>query len=158
LESGHLGSLWWRGYLTKLRFDADGVNAVEIKPCGFDNTHLHSLSEENEAGFFSYLEHLNDLVIDDGEVSSYFEAWCAKHGGTYLTWLRDRLASWPIDLDDKGAVKEFLPVRNVFTCEAHNDLMKQYLRLMEEGRVAAALEGWPAVERLQTPEWARKEK
>ena len=31
-----------------------------------------------------------------------------------------------------------MPLRNLFTCEAHNDLLKTYMRLVEEGRVEEA--------------------
>lgn len=154
LSSDHLNSLWWKGYMPKLHFDKSGVHAVEIKPCGFDNERIHALSENAESGFFEYLDTLNTLVLDDEKVLSYFEAWAAKHGGNYLTWMRDRLAKWPIDMNDRAAVKEMLPVRNIFTCEAHNDLLRKYLRLMEEGRVSQALEGWDAIEKLQKPDWA----
>ena len=154
LSSDHLNSLWWKGYIPKLHFDKNGVHAVEIMPCGFDNERIHTLSESDETGFFEYFDTLNTLVLDDETVLTYFEAWAAKHGSMYLTWLRDRLANWPIDMTDRAAVKEMLPVRNIFTCEAHNDMLKKYLRLVEEGRVSKAMEGWEAIEKLQSPDWA----
>ncbi len=154
LSSDHLSSLWWRGYLPKLHLDKTGVHAVEIMPYGFDNERIFTLTNDAEAGFFEYMETLSLLLADEEKVITYFEAWVAHHGETYLGWLRDRLASWPIELSDRAAVREMLPVRNLYTCESHNDLVKKYLRLLEEGRIPKAMEGWPDVEKLRTPEWA----
>jgi hypothetical protein len=74
----------------------------------------------------------------------------------YLGWIRDRLASWPRPMRSKKAVKEMMPVRNIFTCEAHHDMVSQYLRLVEEGRVAQAAKGWPLIRKLQMPAWAER--
>ena len=157
LSADHLSPLWWRGYLTKLHFDKAGVHTVEIMPYGFDNERIFTLSRDKEIGFFGYMEELSGLLADDEKVITYFEAWVAQHGDLYLTWLRDRLAKWPVEMTDRAAVKEMLPVRNLFTCEAHCDLLKQYLRLLEEGRIPKAMEGWLAIEKLQTPDWADAE-
>jgi poly-gamma-glutamate synthesis protein (capsule biosynthesis protein) len=153
-SSSHLNALWWKGYIPKLHFDKNGIHAIELLPCGFDNEHIHLLSGESTSGFFKYMELLNELVVDDKKVVSFFEAWSAKYGGGYLNWLRDRLAAWPIDMNDRAAVRELLPVRNVFTCEAHKDLVEKYLRLLEEGRVEKAIKGWEAIAKLQSPDWA----
>jgi hypothetical protein len=156
LKADHLNALWWVGYLPKLHFDKRGVYALEVMPFRFDNDQLHALPEADNTAFYAYLAELNRLLGDDATVRRLFEAWAAKQGGVFLSWIRDRLAKWPIALDSREAVRELLPVRNVFTCESHNDMMTQYLRLIEEGRVSQALADWPAIQKLQSPDWAER--
>ena len=156
ISSSHLNALWWIGYLPKLHFDERGVYAMEVLPFRFDNERIHALPPADESGFYGYLAELNSLIADADAVSRYFDAWTAQHGGFYLAWIRDRLAAWPIDLASRPAVRDLLPVRNMFTCESHHDMIARYLRLVEEGRVTRALDGWPAVQRLQSPDWAER--
>lgn len=156
LTSDHLNAMWWVGYMPKFHCDRDGVYALEIMPYRFDNERIYSLNSEDEENFFDYLSTLCKLITDPTVRQSYFEAWTAHKGSIYLSWIRDRLAEWPIGLNSREAVRELLPVRNMFTCESHNDMITQYLRLIEEGRVAQALKGWTKIEKLQSPAWADK--
>ncbi len=152
----HLQALWWVGYVPKLHLDRRGVFAVEVLPFHFDNERLHAFPPDDREAFHAYLAELNRLIEDPATTRRLFEAWCARQGPSYLDLLRDRLARWPIPLDSPEAVREFLPVRNLFTCEAHHDMLRQVLRLIEEGRLEAAAAHWPVIERLQQPEWAMK--
>jgi len=156
LSSDHLNAMWWIGYLPKFYCDRKGVYAIEIMPYRFDNERMHSLPLEDTEKFFNYMSALCNLISDPETIQSYFDAWCAHEGSKYLSWIRDRLAKWPIELNSREAVRELLPVRNMFTCEAHNNMITTYLRLVEEGRVPQALEGWPKIEMLQSPAWAQK--
>ncbi len=149
-----MNALWWIGYLPKLHFDKRGVFALEVMPYRFDNDRLYAFPAAERKGFYSYLAALNRLIDDPVAVRRHFEAWCAHHVPEFLAWMRDMLAKWPIALDNREAVRAMLPLRNMFTCEAHHDMIAQFLRLVEEGRVNQALEGWPAIERLRKPAWA----
>jgi poly-gamma-glutamate synthesis protein (capsule biosynthesis protein) len=154
LSSDHLNAMWWTGYLPKFHCDRDGVYALEIMPCRFDNERTYLLTPAEQQGFFTYLSHLSELIVDPSAVRRYFEAWTAHHGSMYLGWLRDRLAAWPIDLTSRDAVRELLPVRNIFTCESHHDMISLYLRLVEEGRAGQALQLWEEIAEMQAPDWA----
>jgi hypothetical protein len=156
LSSDHLSPMWWTGYLPKFYCDKSGVYALEIMPYRFDNKQLYALTATEQENFFGYIACLNKLIGDQEEVQRYFEGWVAHHGAFYLSLLRDRLAAWPIDLDQRDAVHSLLPPRNCFTCESHNDLITTYLRLIEEKRVMKSLEYWPMIEQFQRPAWADK--
>lgn len=155
-SSGHSNAMWWTGYLPKFYCDRDGVYALEIMPYRFDNERIYALTAAEGEGFWDYISNLNRLISDSEEVLHFFEGWVAHHGSSYLALLRDRLAAWPIDLDQRDAVRALLPPRNCFTCESHNDLITTYLRLIEGKKVAKALEYWPMIEQLQRPAWAEK--
>jgi poly-gamma-glutamate synthesis protein (capsule biosynthesis protein) len=156
LTSDHLTAMWWSGYLPKFHCDRDGVYALEIMPYRFDNERLYELTVAEKEGFYSYVANLNRLISEPEEVQRCFEGWVAQHGSFYISLLRDRFAAWPIDLDNRDAVRALLPPRNCFTCESHNDLITNYLRLIEENRVAKALKYWPKLEKFQHPDWADK--
>ena len=47
--------------------------------------------------------------------------------------------------------QQILPLRNLFTCEAHKEMMDTYLRLIETGRLAAAAERAALLKQLQRP-------
>ncbi len=156
LTADHLSAMWWFGYLPKFYCDCAGVYALEIMPYRFDNERLYKLTYEDEKYFFEYMSDLNRIISDPEEVEHYFHAWVAHRGAYYLSWFRDRLAAWPIALDRRKSVHDLLVVRNCFTCESHNDLITSYLRLIEEGKIAKALDYWPAIKEFQCPAWAEK--
>ncbi len=89
-------------------------------------------------------------------IRRYFEAWCTWSGISYLSCLnKDKVENWPPDWTRREVVKSWLPARNLFTCEAHNDLMKQTLRLIEEHRVDEAKQLQDEVLALQNPPWMK---
>ena len=47
-----------------------------------------------------------------------------------------------------------LGLRNLFSCEAHNDIVRCFLCLQEENRIDEAAKLFPYMEKLQNPEWA----
>lgn len=147
-------SFWWMGYVPKLSFDQRGVFALEVMPFRYDNTRMYALPDAEKKAFYGYLAELNRLIEDPQTVQRMFEAWSAKQGPYFLEALRDRLAKWPILLDSPKAVHELLPVRNILSCESHHDIVRQTLRLIEEGRMEDASKDWPMFEPLQKPEWA----
>lgn len=156
LNSEILGPLWWIGYMPKFHFDKQGVFGVEIRPLRFDNKRIYNFNAADTKAFYGYMASLNRLTCDDSVVLRYFEAWSAHYGARYLGWIRDRLVKSLHRLGTRKAVRNMLPVRNIFTCEAHHDMVSQFLRLLEEGRVAKALKPWPAIQKLQRPAWAER--
>ena len=156
LASDHLSALWWTGYLPTFHCDRNGVYALEVMPYRFDNKQTYLLDSQEQIDFFKYLSLLSLIITDNSKIHRYFEVWAAHHGSLYLSWIRDRLVAWPVNFSSRDAVHELLPVRNLFTCESHHDMLSCYLRLIEEGRVTEAFQEWPEIERLQSQDWAEK--
>ena len=63
------------------------------------------------------------------------------------------MENWPPDWTRQEIVKSWLPCRNLFTCEAHSDMLKQTLRLVEERRIGEAGKLLPEILALQDPPW-----
>ena len=156
LTAGHLSAMWWIGYLPKFYCDRNGVYALELMPYRFNNERLYALPAAEQKDFWNYIADLNLIISDPKKVRDCFEGWAAHNGSLHLSILRDYLAAWPVDLEQRDQIRVLLPPRNCFTCESHNDLITNYLRLIEERRVKKSLEHWPLIEQFQHPHWAEK--
>ncbi|MDD5598712.1 MAG: CapA family protein [Victivallaceae bacterium] len=134
-------NFWWTGYLTKLSFDRQGVSALEITPYMFspDPYKIVPFTGEKREKFCKYLSEIS-AIITNNEVQKYFDAWCAMTGP-------DQIRS--IQSFSQGDPKQLMSLRNHFTCEAHNELKTNYLRMLEEERIAEAEKLLPELQRLQ---------
>lgn len=128
--------VWRTGYMPKFHFDKDGVYAFEIIPYYFSQTEVMLLEGEREEKFFKYLNKLNGIVADDEAISRYFDGWCYARGFKgYLNSIKGGIPGTVPNIRVKEEIAPFLPTRNIFTCESHNDLIKNTMRLIEEGRI-----------------------
>jgi Bacterial capsule synthesis protein PGA_cap len=144
-------NFWWTGYLPKLSFDRDGAFAIEITPFTFkdDPCKIEPFTGQKKDNFCKYLAEISAIINDSDEVEKYFDAWCAFYGPSHLTSMRILSSHWPIDYSNRDAVKQLLPFRNHFTCEAHNELKTNFLRMIEEFRVPEAEKYIPKLQKLQ---------
>ncbi len=152
--SGSQKGCWKTGYLSKFHCDEKGVYALELQPYKFSMTAISTLEPEDEKLFFEYYEKISAVIQDPEKIQKYFEAWCTHSGISYLSCMNhEKVQNWPPDWNSHEIVKSWLSRRNLFTCEAHNDLMKQTLRLIEEYRIDEAKKLLPEVLALQSPPW-----
>lgn len=145
---------WWTGYLPKVFFDRQGVYAIEIEPFRFDNYKMFSLKDEDRDAFFAYMEEISKPLSEPELLQQYFEAWSTVYGAGYLGAL---VAVPEMKLPEEPTPPETLAKwmrpRNLFTCEAHNNMIQQLLRLVEEQRVGAANSKMDYIKGLQRPPW-----
>ena len=144
-------NFWFIGYLPKLSFDKNGAFAIEVTPFIFDHDpcEIKPFTGKQKDNFCKYLAEISAIITDEEEIAKYFDAWCAKFGPSQITSTRIFSAQWPIDFKNRDQVKQLLPLRNHFTCEAHNELKTNYLRMVEEYRVDEAEKYIPKLEKLQ---------
>ncbi len=144
-------NFWWSGYLPRFEFDRQGVFAVEVTPyiSRTNPEKIQPLAGKQLKEMLAYLSELSGLAADPQKVGEYFDAWCVMRGPGVLTRMRKDTALWPIDLDQREQVSSMLALRNIFTCEAHCELMTNFLRLIEEGRVEQGSKLVPEIQRLQ---------
>lgn len=149
------GGLWWFGYLPKALFDRRGVYALEILPYAFDAEQIVPLEGETRISFFRYLETLSEPLDDPARMKRLFEAWSSRHGFGYLARSLAHIPpGWEEHPSDRAVAKAMLGLRNLFSCEAHNDIVRCFLCLQEENRIDEAAKLFPYMEKLQNPEWA----
>ncbi len=149
------GGLWRFGYLPKALFDRRGVYALEILPYAFDAEQIVPLEGETCISFFRYLETLSEPLDDPARMKRLFEAWSSRHGFGYLARSLAHIPpGWEEHPSDRAVAKAMLGLRNLFSCEAHNDIVRCFLCLQEENRIDEAAKLFPYMEKLQNPEWA----
>ena len=144
-------SFWWHGFMIKLGFDRKAAFSLEIIPYtfGFTPEKIVPLTGVSKDAFCKYMAKISKIIQDPDEVQRYFDGWCAMRGHGVLSNVRRISALWPIEYRDTGTMKQFMGLRNTFTCEAHNELVTNYLRLVEEGRVKEAEKCIPKIRKLQ---------
>ena len=144
--------LWWRGYLVRCAFGENGAVELELLPYGFDCEKVKPLDAADAARFEAYMRKLCAPLDDPAALRRYFEAWSAIHGKYYYKALSLALppgTDWLAQIGDPGILARAMRVRNVFTCESHNDMLKCFFRLVEERRVKEAAESYAEIESLQ---------
>ena len=132
------GPSWTLGYVAKMMVDSKGVCGFQAIPVEFDvsGTFVKSLTEAENAAFAAYLDEISAPISDSVALQKYYEGWVAN--SNYCI----RFTQFPYAQEDFSASAapnpKLMALRNLLTCEAHNDLLKTYMRLVEEGRVEEA--------------------
>ena len=80
-------------------------------------------------------------ISDSEKLQNLFDGWSFARG--YNSYFKTIQKGLP-ELTDETRTG-YLPVRNIFTCESHCDMMKNVLRMIEEGRMTEAEKYWEEV-------------
>ena len=146
--------LWNTGYLTRCSFDRLGVYKLELLPYRFTKESVTPLDEAGKKAFEHYMERLCEPLSNPERIRKLFEAWSTDKGRAYLVGTVTELPEhWENRMEEPEVVNQILHLRNVFTCEAHCDMVKCYLRLIEEYRLAEAAKLLPEIRSFAEPEW-----
>ena len=134
---------WYYGYMTMLDVSKEKIG-IEIIPYRFDiNGHYILKSEEKEA-FMKYIKHLCDVIKDSKKIKEYFDAWSVMWGVEtlvpYLCYTEDLL---------KDAPTSIMRMKNVLCCEAHNEVVRNALKIIYDGRIEEAGKLIPEIKKLQ---------
>lgn len=130
---------WYHGYMCELNVTDSGIELI-IHPYRFDEEKLTLLQGEEKKEFLAYMDILNQPIDNPKELQAWFDSWCMIPD--YL----ERLANFEADLFNDGNTEEIVLYKNVFGCEAHNELLTNSMRLIYESRVEEAK---ARVEKLQ---------
>lgn len=145
--------LWYHGQAVRIRIDAAGALSLTRLPYAFsaDGRRVSPLTDADRQAFLEYLRRISEILRDDEEVRRFWEGWCVKKGMEGIEWIQ-RL-DFPLDRNDPDKVFAALAARNIFTCEAHHETTRDFLRLVEEDRVEQAGAAIPEIEALQNTAW-----
>ncbi len=132
---------WSIGYMTKLDISADNCS-FEIIPYRFDMEGLYLLKGAEKESFMKYIAELCDGIKDDDKLQEYFDAWCTMHGiGDYSNHL--------VFKEEMVLGEGCAPLKNILSCEAHTELMRNSMKILFERRYEAAKKYVPYIESLQ---------
>lgn len=125
-----LKKAYYYGYMTMLDFE-DGKVSYKLFPYHYNTEKMELLKGERLEKFMKHMEEITAPIHDEDELLRYFEGWSLLGGAVYAA----RTKFEPTMIDDSELVKQ---VKNVFSCEAHNEVVKAYLKLCYDGETKRA--------------------
>ncbi len=123
---------WYYGYMTVLDI-TDNEITLDVIPYRFDKYNHTLLSGKDKEKFMKNLDELSRPIQDEDKLQSLFDAWS-------VMWGIDRYMLSVVSTEEtrKGGAEENKATKNVFSCEAHNELLiNSYKILYDESRKKA---------------------
>ena len=142
---------WYIGYVPKFFLDGQGAFALELLPYFNYKSGLKLPDEAEAARFFDYLDRISAPIADEKELQKLFDAWSASSGYFSLAFDRKK----PESFDDPQAVAAALVSRNLFTCQSHNDLVRNSMLLMERYQLTEAQKSLDVITAAQKPDFVK---
>ncbi|MBQ8510470.1 MAG: CapA family protein [Clostridia bacterium] len=142
------GDPWCRGYMTQLTLCGEcGKITVELIPYRQDlgANVIRLLDGQTLTDTMAYIDRLSAIIQDRGELIRLYKGWCMISGLGYA----ERLVSKPEYFDPAGQPPAIAPLKNLLSCEAHNELMRTLLNLTFAGELNDALVWADEVRELQ---------
>lgn len=134
---------WNYGYMTVLDISKLKIS-IEIMPYKFDFGYHNLLSGAEKNNFLKYIEYISRPIKQSKLLKEYFDSWCIISGlnnyVNHVTVSKEMLSD--------GA-KALRHIKNIFSCEAHNELINNTIRIIFEGRYDNAKIHIDEIKRLQ---------
>ncbi|MFW6270013.1 MAG: CapA family protein [Bacillota bacterium] len=148
-ENNNKSNLWWKSYMVKIEFNKTGAVNFKIIPFKFiqDKKRINILKKTNKSDFVDYIKYISKIIKQEEKLNNYWLGWCAMHGPDWLNYIKD--LDWPCDIDDKKVFQNILGARNAFSCEAHNELLTTFLKMMVRDQIKTGEEYIPEIKKLQ---------
>ncbi|MGE4565231.1 MAG: CapA family protein [Victivallaceae bacterium] len=147
-------SFWYNGYLPAFRFDRNGVFAIDLTFYFFtdgEDAEIIPYQGEAEEEFAAYLAEISRDLEDAARLEEHFNCWCALRADEMLPIIDRAAGAWQTP-DQR--MKELLPLRNLFSCDAHCELVTNLLRLLERGELDAWRKRAGELDRFRQVRWA----
>ena len=138
---------WQTGYMVELQLEHGRHPQYALIPyrCAADGTSISLFSEEDNRTLMSYIDRLSLPLHDDDYMRRHYMGWCVISGLGYIR----AMVSKPEYYDPKNPPENIAALRNLLSCEAHNELCRATLRLACEGRMQEAYDNEAAARELQ---------
>lgn len=146
--SNYSGYNWWYGYMVKLSFKSSRIAAIDITPhhCSPNASQVTPLTGTERQDFLDYLAHISAIIQSPLQVRRYYEAWCIRSIKGYFARLSIPLK--PLDWNNHESITQFMSMRNLHTCEAHNELITTTLKLLGDRREYECADYLPRLDSL----------
>lgn len=130
------------GYMTQLEFTEETVN-LAIHPYRFDYEGVKMLSGEDIAYFTRYMQVLCEPIGNEDALQELFDSW--HYIGGYIhgfDWFEPHYIA-------DGWSRQVKDMKNIFNCEAHNELVRNTFNMVFEGRMEKAKGKVEFIQKLQ---------
>ena len=148
-------NFWWSGYLPVFEFDRSGACAVEVTPYVLqpEPWRITALTGEQRKWYLDYLQKISAEMQENGD--HWFDVWCAYRHWVPLEWFEAfDTKAFSKDLEDAAALQKLPIPRHMFTCQAHCELARRTMLLLERKVLKKLQEEIPALEELRTARFA----
>ena len=127
---------WCYGYMAELTVKKGEQMGVALHPyrLNTEDKTLHLFTGEDKEEVLRYVDKISALIADEEELQKYFDAWCLGSGVNYATNLPAYTPDFEKSGHDYETLQRISPIRNLFTCESHNFLLENLLRMEHENR------------------------
>ncbi len=138
---------WYWGYMVNLEIGKGYCQIKEILPYkfGYEDGVMSLLSGAEKERAEAFLGKVSGMLLNDETVKQYYDSWCMGTGLQYTSMMRTLEES---HLCPEGQPAEVQHIKNLFGCEAHNELVKNTLTILCDGRMDEALKTKPALDEL----------
>ncbi len=138
---------WQTGYMTQLTLEHGRNPQYALIPyrTAADGSTISLFSEEDNAAMMGYIDRLSLLLHDEDYMRRHYMGWCVISGLGYIR----AMVSKPEYYDPKNPPENIAALRNLLSCEAHNELCRTTLKLAFEGRMQEAYDNEAAARALQ---------
>lgn len=116
---------WYVGYMVRLKL-GEKLD-FELIPYRFetDGSRINLLCGAEKQNMLDYIDRLSSIITDDRELARYFDGWCSLMSGA--TWANGEVKSEYSDITKQP--ERFPNYCDVFTCEAHHEMISNHLRM-----------------------------
>lgn len=136
-----LKGAWYHGYMAELEIEEE--IKLTIHPYHFTKNKVEVLKGERYDKFMAYMDTLIAPISDRKKLQALFDSWCTFEGVGYagsLLYTPDVL---------HGGAEGAKRMKNIFSCEAHNELVRNLMLICYEDRFDEAEKGADYVRSLQ---------
>lgn len=116
---------WNYGYIVRLQFNAAGSVGFSIIPYKvfYDGRDFEVIKE---SWMQLYLNKLCSMIADEQKLMELFYQWASMRGRILADFLSVKINSCSIE--------ELCSIKNMITCEAHNEVLRTYLSILYESK------------------------
>ncbi len=143
-------NVWFNGYLPAIRFDRSGAWALDLAFYYFNDDEIVPYQGEAEEKFCNYLLDLSRDLDNPELLEDRFNLWCALRADEVMLIIDRAAGAWQTPETRTG---DLLPLRNLYGCQAHCELVANLLRLFERGELEALRVRVPELDRYRGVCW-----
>lgn len=127
---------WYRGYMTMLTLTKGLKPEIRLIPYTADGDTGTLMPLEGKAldNTLAYIEKLSAVIPDTEELKRLYNGWCVISGLGYIRAMQAK----PEYFDPADPPENIAPLKNLLSCEAHNELCRTTLNLVHNKALAGA--------------------
>jgi len=140
---------WYYGYLPFITFEKGKLPVLEVFPYRFnvECTLISPFTGKEKEIMLSYLAEISKPLKDEELLKKFFMGWCIISGIPHA----NRMMFKPeyVDEPEFPTGHPLLAIRNMYTCEAHNELMTVFFKMLADGKLDIGRSMVDEIKRLQ---------